>query len=88
MSSSSVDSSLNASSSGSSAAESHEPTEVELAQEDARIVDEELRRYENEGIIGDDHPDIHDFDILRYWQVSCHFFVIDFALKLDICSFQ
>ena len=42
-------------------------------EEDKKVVEAEILAYEMEGIMDDDHPDIEDFDLLRYWQVGLSF---------------
>ena len=56
----------------SSALPSISPAEREshAIEEDKKIVEAEIAAYEEEGINNDDHPDIEDFDLLRYWHVS------------------
>lgn len=45
--------------------------ERRAAAEDERIVDAELKLYEAEGIVEESSPEFEDFDLLRYWDVSC-----------------
>ena len=49
-------------------------------QEDEEAVDAEMRKYEVDGVIDDDHPEIEHFDLLRFWQV--HFGVSFFLYPL------
>jgi hypothetical protein len=49
---------------------SEEEQEARAQREDEAAVEAELRRYIDDGILGDDSPELEDFDILRWWQVS------------------
>ncbi|KAJ7625217.1 hypothetical protein B0H17DRAFT_1218798 [Mycena rosella] len=68
-----------------------EPSEAEKAEaerravlEDGRLVDEELQRYEAEGIMDEDNPEFADFGLLRYWQRREFTFPIFFRIALDV----
>ncbi|KAJ6531504.1 hypothetical protein DFH09DRAFT_1093179 [Mycena vulgaris] len=41
--------------------------------EDERIVDEELGKYEGEGVIDESSPEFDDLDLLRYWEERINF---------------
>lgn len=49
--------------------ETNTPAE-DLDAADRRAVEEELKRWDESGVITDGHPEGVDFDLLRYWQVS------------------
>jgi hypothetical protein len=56
-------------------AESPEELERRLQEEDKKAVEDEIAKWEKDGVIRDDDPEMEDFDLLRFWQVR----------KLTIC---
>jgi len=44
--------------------------ENQALAEDKRVVEAEMKKYEDSGMIAEDDPRAEDFDLLRFWQVS------------------
>lgn len=51
------------------AEESAEELERRLAENDRKAVDEELAKWEADGLLEDDDPKVENFDLVEFWQV-------------------
>lgn len=46
------------------------PPEIEdLEEADRQAVEDEIKKWEDGGVLCDGHPEYKDFDLLRFWQV-------------------
>ncbi|KAJ2926565.1 hypothetical protein H1R20_g10525, partial [Candolleomyces eurysporus] len=50
--------------------ETPEQLECRLLEEDKKAVEDEIAKWEKDGIIKDNDPEMEDFDLLRFWQQS------------------
>ncbi|KAJ7704561.1 hypothetical protein B0H17DRAFT_1126873 [Mycena rosella] len=52
--------------------------------EDERIVDEELEKYEGQGVVDESNPEFEDLDLLRYWEGRINFWDGSVATEEEI----
>ncbi|KAJ2918846.1 hypothetical protein MD484_g1605, partial [Candolleomyces efflorescens] len=68
--------------------ETPEQLERRLLEEDKKAVEEEIIKWEKDGVIRDDDPEMEHFDLLRFWQSNQTVYPLLWRLAIDTLPMQ